>query len=544
MPAQNRSNNGRDVDVLVVGGGPVGLALGILLERFGITFAIVEQSETTTDHPKARGCWPRTMEIFRQWGVEEAIRRRGLPDDADVFAFVETVSGEEFGRTNPEVNLGQTPAWKSIVSQDVVEEELLKVVQRAKNGRIFYDTEFVSCTDSSNGVLATTRSMKTGEVVHWSARYLIGADGAASLVRRQAGIEMSGPSALAVMANDYWSADLSPVLRSRQVAGYIVMTGKPGIPDSTILNTNGRDRWLTLTRVGIERDERDPPWSDDKVIEIARAQTGLPDLDITIINRSIWRLTRQVACNFRKGNVFLAGDAAHRFPPYGGFGMNSGIQDAHNLVWKLKFVLTGVANDGLLDTYDTERRPVAESNADWSYGNTLRSTHTSKAFPARNPDQMKFWIKDRENHLHNMGQGLGFTYEAGAIVSDGTVKIPVQPRHYEPSDRPGGRFPHLWLDVARKHSTLDLFDQRFVLMTGPLADSWQEAARVVSAKGNVPIDAVRLDSVDESQGLRMGPRGAVLVRPDGHVAFRMAWTPPDPARTLFESLQSVLSNDS
>ncbi|MDR7920514.1 FAD-dependent monooxygenase, partial [Escherichia coli] len=134
-------------------------------------------------------------------------------------------------------------------------------------------------------------------------------------------------------------------------------------------------------------------------------------LDVTLLNRSIWRVSMQVAETFRKGRVFLVGDCAHRFPPTGGFGLNSGVQDAHNLAWKLAFVLKGMADEKLLDSYSSERRPIAQSNANFSYGNRLRFGLTDDAVRSRNPDRIKFWINDMDNHLHSIGQNLGHNYE-------------------------------------------------------------------------------------------------------------------------------------
>ena len=531
----------RDVDVVIVGGGPVGLSSAVLMERFGLKYVLIEKSETTTTHPKARGTWPRTMELFRQWGVEDAVRRRGIADDADVFAFVESVTGHEFGRTRPEEDIGQTPAWKCICSQDVVEEELFRLTTTFVGGEILFSTEFVELSDDGDGVVVTARSTSTGDVTRWRAKYVIAADGAGSPVRRQLDISMNGPSQLATVANDYWQGDLSHVPRSSSVAGYRVMSTIGDVPSASILNTNGRDKWLTLMGIpDADPDARVAPWSDETVVDHARHYTGIADLDVSVINRSVWRMSRQVAQTFKKGRVFLVGDAAHRFPPNGGFGMNSGIQDAHNLAWKLAFVLSGRAEPALLDTYDTERRPVAESNADFSFGNFMRFIETDHAFAARNPDQIRFWIKDTENHLHSAGQGLGFSYDDGALVPDGTIKVAHRPRFYEPSDRPGGRFPHLWLDLAYTRSTIDWFDRDFVLVVGPNADDWKEAAPQASKTCGVNIEVRQLERADERDGIHMGLNGAVLVRPDGHVAFRMPWTPSDPTTELVDTLATVL----
>ena len=538
--SESRQATERQVEVFIVGGGPIGLAMALTMDRFGIGYALVERASSTTDHPKARGCWQRTMEIFRQWGVEAAVRARALPDHTDVFAFVQSMAGLEYGRTRPEINMGQTPSWKSVVSQDVVEESLLDVVRRTRQGHVRFDTEFESYEEDEDEVRVTIRPLEGGPREIWRARYLIAADGAGSSIRKMAGLEMTGPATLAVMANDYWEADLSHLPSVRQVGGWRIAPTCQDIPVSTVLNTNGKDRWLTLSQVGRETDERSPPWSEARVIEIARAHAGIPDLPVRLINRSVWRLSRQVANRFSRGRVHLVGDAAHRFPPFGGFGMNSGIQDVHNLAWKLAMVLRCQANPTLLDSYDVERRPIAESNANFALSNTHRFAKVEEAFASGNRDEIDFWIKDSENHLHSIGQGLGYSYDEGAVIADGTAKPAMRTRYYDPSDRPGARFPHVWLDMARTRSTLDWFDQDFVLVAGPFADAWKEAARAVSRRMNLPIAVRQLETVHEADGFGMGVRGAVLVRPDGHVAWRMPWTPVDAQKTLGQALSTLV----
>jgi len=526
--------------VFIVGGGPVGLSMAILMNRFGVDFVMVERASSTTDHPKARGCWSRTMEIFRQWGIEDRMRARGLPDNSDMFAFVESMTGHEYGRTLPEVNIGLSPAWKCILSQDAVEEELLKHARESGSGRILYSTEFVDYTETPQGVQVTVRDLKSGETSEWGASYLIAADGAGSSVRRVSGLEMRGPSTMAVMANEYWKADLSAIRGAANTAAFRVVPKESTVPMASVLNTNGRDRWLSLIKIGVDRDERPGERTDEEVVRLARIHTGLPNLDVQVINRSIWRLSRQVAAGFRKNRVFLVGDAAHRFPPSGGYGMNSGIQDAHNLAWKLAFVLQGRATDRLLDSYDQERRPVAESNADFSYGNTQRFLKTDDAFRRGNIDEINFWIKDTENHVHSVGQSLGFAYDEGALIPDGTAKPAMRTRTYEPSDRPGGRFPHIWLDLARNKSTLDWFDKNFVLVVGLKGEAWLEAAKDVSARTDLQIETHQFEEDPEKHGLLIGLRGAVLVRPDGHVAWRMPWLPSDPAAELASALSTLI----
>lgn len=531
----------RRTSITIVGGGPVGLAMGLLLDRFGIDAVIVEKSPTTTDHPKSRGCWVRTMEIFRQWGIEQAIRDRGLQDSSDMFVQVESIAGREISRSRPEPNLGQTPAWKSLVAQDAVEEEIYRVIAHSSLVKVRFSTELAGFEEAEDGVICEARSVETGRSERWHSKYLLACDGAGSQTRRRAGIEMVGPATLAVMLNEYWRGDLSRFPITREAAGYQVYCDKPGVPRRTsILNTNGKDRWLSVMQIGEEKDERPRPWTDNETIEIIRAHVGVPNLEVALLNRSVWRMSKQVAAQFRKSRVFVVGDAAHRFPPTGGFGLNSGVQDAHNLAWKLAYVLRGLASERLLDSYDVERRPVAQSNADFSYGNLVRFQRLDDAVRSGNEDRIRFWVSDLDNHLHSIGQALGFSYEEGALIPDGTARGGHLTRTYFPSDRPGGRFPHLWLDMARKRSTLDWFDKGFTVVTGPLGGEWLKAGRAVSEKLGIPLNLQQLPTAHQCDGISMGLRGAALIRPDGHVAWRIPYIPENPARELAGALRTVL----
>ena len=259
---------------------------------------------------------------------------------------------------------------------------------------------------------------------------------------------MIGPAVLRVMLNEYVRVDLSELPVAKEAAGIFCVPSDPSMPSVTFLNTDGGDRWLMLCRIGDERDERERPYTEEEVQSMVQAYLGVPDRPVSRINTSTWRMSMQTAAEFRRGRTFLVGDAAHRFPPTGGFGLNSGVQDAHNLAWKLAFVHHGRAGEALLDSYDLERRPVADANAAFSFGNALRMEQVDLAARSGDPGRFDFWVDDLDNHLHSVGQSLGFHYDHGAVIDDRSTPPPHSARYYTPTDRPGHRFPHVWLDAG------------------------------------------------------------------------------------------------
>jgi 2-polyprenyl-6-methoxyphenol hydroxylase-like FAD-dependent oxidoreductase len=529
-----------DVPVTIVGGGPVGLSMALALSRRGIASRVLELKSTTTDHPKARGVWVRAMEIFRQWGVYEPIRARGLPDDSHSMVFMDGLE-KELGRSAPEPFNDESPARKSIVAQDAVEEALVAKLQDHPDADICWLTEFVGAEELVSGVRITARNLQTGKELSWLSTYLIGADGGTRVVAKIAGIEHEGPPVMAVLSNVYFKADLSAYKSVHNAAGLYFVPIDPTDAVLGLLNTNGADRWLWVSRIGAETDERERPLTQEETVSKLRKMMRKPDLPIQIINEGIWRMTRRIAKTFSKGRFFLVGDAAHRFPPHGGFGMNSGIQDVHNLAWKIAFALRGIASKALLDSYDIERRPIAHANADMAMINLGRFPRVLEAASSGDTDRLRFWLLDAANHTNSVGHTLGFVYDAGALVPDGTTRPPYSPRYYYPTDRPGSRFPHFWLDAAQTQSSIDLFDRDLVLVHGPEAHAWGSAAAEVSQRLSIPIVVHRLAAPDPKQGLAIGARGAVLVRPDGIVAWRIGWVTAYPADDLTNVIERVLN---
>jgi hypothetical protein len=364
---------------------------------------------------------------------------------------------------------------------------------------------------------------------------------------------MVGIPPIATLVGIHFEADLTPWIGERPGLLYFLMNSQA---TGIVIALDGRQRWV------YHRMQFEDGLSDDAAVEAARLATGVSDVPLTVKSVRPWTMTAEVAERFRVGRVFLAGDAAHRFPPTGGFGLNTGVQDVHNLAWKLALVVTGRAPAALLDTYETERKPVAQSNTDWSVRNFLEGgtavgpgnvmatmqLETPGADVPRILAQLRRDIDAERDHFDALGQDLGFVYEAGAVIADGSALPPVVDRaaEYVPNARPGSRAPHVWLARGGERlSTLDLFGRDFVLLVPAEGGDWSALGALSSP---VPVVTRRIGTGGDYQDpegvwrARYGiaGNGAVLVRPDGHVAWRAQERPVDPAAEIARVVTRIL----
>jgi hypothetical protein len=353
---------------------------------------------------------------------------------------------------------------------------------------------------------------------------------------------MHGVPQLYRSVNLLLNVDLTPWVKDRPAAIYLIQQ-----PDlrATIMTINGVNRWGFL--INLPLDASFDPYTPERCAQVVRAAVGVPDLDVKILGIDPWVAAAEVAERYRAGRVFLAGDAAHHMPPTGGFGLNTGVQDAHNLAWKLAAVLNGWAGPGLLDTYEAERRPYGKFVTE-----QCLETAISMGRGPQPPGAASAPARLARPEFHNeLGMIFGACYDSTAVIPDGTSLPPVANpvADYAPCARPGARAPHVRLARdGRRTSTHDLVDLRFTLLAGARGRQWRDAARSAAASLRVPLDALTVGpdaDIEDPESQWMGASGmeadgAVLVRPDGHVAWRSPSAALDPAHTIDSSLRAIL----
>ena len=513
------------IPVLIVGAGPAGLCSSIVLSRFGVSSLLVERHPSTSIHPKATGISTRTMELFRSWGVEPAVRDAAMT--VDFFSSVRAnLSAPELerrplGYPTADEALAISPTTPAVLAQDALEPILVEHARGYAGAELRFNTELCDLHQTEDGVRATIVDRATGERTDVHARYVIAADGANSPIRRRLGIATRGVERIGEYFSILFQADMKALV-GPDLCGLYMLQGL-GAPAPSVALPTSRDgrRWVLATPWRAEVQSPNALGPAD-LVELVRRAAGRPDLEVTVLGHQLIGIGADVAERFREGNVFLVGDAAHRTAPTGGTGMNTAIHSAHNLAWKLAAVLSGIADASLLDTYEPERRPSGERNL-------LRS-------------------RGQLQGVSGVAADLGVVYASDAIVEEQGIERPAV---IEPTTTPvcvGARAPHVWLEAnGQRLSTLDLFDHGLTLLTGVDGIAWRQAVRTVGRSLGVPLGVVTIggaELADLSGSWRtsygIDPDGAVLVRPDGHIAWRSAGAAADPAATIEEVVGRVL----
>jgi 2-polyprenyl-6-methoxyphenol hydroxylase-like FAD-dependent oxidoreductase len=514
-----------DPAVLVVGGGPIGLALAAELGRRGVGTLLVDAGpeplgDQQPGDAKMIQVSVRTMEFCRQLGVGDQVRDWGFPAGHGLDSvFVTTLTGYELGRVRTPT-LAEAPDSLASPERDRpcpqtwFDPILRRFARDTGNVTFRYRTRLVSFAQDSDGVTASVEDVGGRRTLRTA--YLVGCDGASSTVRSLLGVEVRGERHLDRSMSVYVTIPGLDLLHDKGSAYRYVMVGPAGTW-AVLTTIDGRDLYR-LQLIGIDLSGQ----GEDEIIRVLHRCVGA-GVRCAIEGISAWERKMTVADRFSDGRVFLAGDAAHAHPPNGGLGMNTGIPDAWDLGWKLAAVLQGWAGETMLDSYDIERRPICHRAAQESLRDYRRlvdssgDAHLLEDTPAgaRARELLgRRLVAENERSWHPVGIHLGYlTFPSPVVVDDGSPVAEDDTFRYVPSARPGARAPHVWLEAGR--STLDLFGPGFTLLDfgGQGADRLAEAAR----RRNVPL---RLCRIANDPAASLYERRFVLVRPDGHVAWR------------------------
>lgn len=538
----------RHATVLICGGGPVGLTASMLLSELGISNVVVEKRPSTTQLPRARGMNCRTGEIWRSLGLADRMEGISLPAEwTEDIVYCTTLAGDEIG-TMPSESMSRkataaySPAPFLSSSQIEIDALLHEAATAQPQAEVRFGHEVTHVEDDGAGVTADI-STHDGRQYQVRADWLIAADGANSTVRQAVGVQLDGVRTSRWYLNSHFHADLSRFTDHRK--GALIWTLEPGL-EGVFQPLDGEDDWSCGVLFDAETESPDD-FTTERVITLIQNMIGAPgeDVGIDLLNFRPWFVAATVASQLRSGRVLLAGDSAHQIPPFGGMGMNTGIQDAHALAWRIAAVVRGSASEELLDTYSTERREVALRICDFAKQNMQHVTEIRSRPSAER-------VQSSREYGNWNGLDMGVHYTHGALVPDGTSRptLANEVTEYVPDARPGSRAPHRWLTArtGTRLSTLDLFKDAFVLLTTEGGASWRAAARRVSDRRALPLRAVQIapgaELEDEEHGFAraygIAADGAVLVRPDGHVAFRAPAAVTDPDAVLEKTLDAVL----
>ena len=483
-----------ECDVLIVGGSLVGLSAAAFLGHHGIAAQVVEKHAGTSIHPRAGYFHVGTMEAYRRIGLEPALlelsHRQFGPDGG--INLVESLAGRELALFVPSINAGlepYSPCKRFFMTQQSL-EPLLHRRAAELGADLHYRSELVDFVQDEAGGTGHVRDLDGGAIRTVRARYMIAADGNRSPIRSALGIGMTGPGWLSDSITIYFKADCTQWLEQRPMG--VIYVSNPDQRGFFRFEAGGKRGFLVVNTLGdlALPDAKNVAGdiSPERCIALVRSAIGVPDIAVEIEDVAVWKAVAECAEAYRKGRVFFAGDAAHVVPPTGGFGGNTGVQDAANLAWKLAKVLRGEAGEALLDSYEAERRPVGLLTVEQAYTRYVRRVTPEEVGP------------DTPEQRDELTMELGQFYRSNAVVNGRRDDEPACVHPDRTRGRAGARVPHVWLDDGR--STLDVAARDLTWLLGP------EAAAE---------EGVRL-SPEAAAQCGIGPAGAMLVRPDGFVA--------------------------
>jgi 2-polyprenyl-6-methoxyphenol hydroxylase-like FAD-dependent oxidoreductase len=523
--------------VLIIGGGPVGLGLAVDLGWRGTPCLLIEQSDGTIYHPRANTVNSRTMEFCRRWGIAKEVKESGAPPDfPPTIVYATSLDGYELCRIERPTHGGHrplptTPERSQRCNQIWFDPILRRLAGSFSSVRLRYDCRFDSFERQGDGVVATVRDMKSDCSERIAARYVIDCSGGHSGIGKTLGIKQEGRPVLSYHLNIFLKIKKLWTLHDKGKAAFYFLVDRSGDYGS-LIEIDGNELW----RIGVHGEAyRDEP--TDAQIRAVIARCIGDKIPYEIISARRWTCRDLVADRFQSPPVFLAGDAVHQHAPSGGFGMNTGMGDAVDLGWKLAGAVAGWGGSGLLASYEAERRPVAQRNVGEATDNVMRTSDPAlirlieDPTPAGDAARRQIGddiVRNRAKTFISDGIALGYRYDSPTVIPDGTPPPRDSVMDYVQTSRPGSRAPHAWLspsDLEGGKSTIDLFGRGFVLMRLGAAATDPSSLEAAAARRGLPLEVV---SIADPSIAALYEQPLVLVRPDGHVAWRAASAPADP----------------
>lgn len=555
--------------VLIAGGGMSGLTTALQLAHHGIASIVVERHPSTSHLPKAHTLNPRSMEIFRQLGIVDEMLTIAVPPkhiqkaswrssfggdapyDRQILVSIDTFGGGEL----TEQYLAASPQPYSSFHQVRLEPFLAAQAQKNPLIEVRFNTELIAYQESENECVATVKNCLTGEEEVIQSQYVVAADGG-KFFQNRLGYDMVGLKNVGDNITLWFKADLSEWMDDESLLTWFVTPSAFGMVSGVLVPVGaGRfsDEWVL--HFGYPSGEGDNV-TEEQALDRMRDLFKIPDFEFELIKLSRWNNESVVANRFRTGRVISTGDSIHRHVPTLGIGMNSAIGDSNNLAWKLAHVIKGWAPESLLDTFEEDRRPIVERNAElalqtyylhvgvapqlgmvpgapaeWNeFALTRLVEDGPRGRDRRERARQLIWGDQRLEH-QALDLELGFHYSGSGIDIDESDPHTPDPmlNKYVPSTRPGARLPHVWLSDRNgiKHSTLDLVGLGYTLVVADASSAWKQAAEEVAAAVDVPLDIVVIDEANFRTGYdewktvtQLGAQGALLVRPDQYIAWR------------------------
>ena len=515
-------------EVLIVGGGPVGMAIASELHYQGIDCIILEQTDGVVTDPKVSTVGPRSMEFCRRWGVSEEIRNAGWPKDHTLdVAWVTSVGGHEIFRIHfpsyAERSLPEySPEPEQVCPQDWFAPKFINHLGEYPRGHLKLLSRLENFEQTESGIVAQIANLESGNTEVIEARYMVACDGARSQIRKQCGVDAPTFHETQVFQSVVFDApELPSKLGSDNAMVFFLVNP---IIQEPLRAVDGKGKYRLILK----------PREDGEIYDAQEAIAAAISIDtpFKIISNMPWRLTHRVAEHFRHGNIFFAGDSAHTLSPSGGFGMNTGIADAVDLGWKLAATIKGWGGSKLLDTYEIERRPIAVRNLEQANANLQRTQKRSipPAIATDSPEGEEIRQKMAEGmersgvrrEFDAPGVHFGFRYQSPIVIEDDTTPPSDNPFEWSQTSYAGCRAPHAWLEAGK--STLDLFGHGFVLLSFK-GEQGLESFEAACQERGVPLT---LNAINNPEIAKLYEKAYVLVRPDGHVAWRGDTLPNNP----------------